>query len=97
MTTTEPWIKDLARVHSGDWAEVCDEHHLRRAGAVSRAVAHLGVLRVLATSSGLPELIPAQDYRSRHPPELIPDGWMRLPASSGGEASVRVPPEQCWR
>lgn len=33
MTTTEPWTKDLARMHAGDRIEVWDEHHRGRTQA----------------------------------------------------------------
>ena len=65
MTTTDPWIHDLTRVHPGDRIEVWDQHHLRHAGTVSQMAADLGVLWVRETSSGLPKLIPAQGYRLR--------------------------------
>ncbi|MEX5304847.1 hypothetical protein RF644_03740 [Kocuria sp. CPCC 205258] len=66
MTTTDPWIHDLARVHLGDRIEVWDQHHLRHAGTVSQIAAHLGVLWVREASSGLAKLIPADEYRLRH-------------------------------
>lgn len=66
MTTTDPWLHDLTRVHLGDRIEVWDQHHLRHAGTVSQMAAHLGVLWVREASSGLPKLIPAEDYRLRH-------------------------------
>lgn len=72
MTTTDPWIHDLARVHPGDRIEVWDQHHLRHAGTVSQMASHLGVLWVREASSGLPKLIPAQDYRLRHTPAAQP-------------------------
>lgn len=66
MITTDPWIHDLARVHLGDRIEVWGQHHLCHAGTVSQMAAHLGVLWVREASSGLPKLIPAEDYRLRH-------------------------------
>lgn len=66
MTTTDPWIHDLTRVHPGDRIEVWDQHHLRHAGTVSQAAAHLGVLWVREASTGIPKLIPAQSCRLRH-------------------------------
>ena len=72
MTTTDRWIHDLARVHPGDPIEVWDEHHLRHAGTVSQAAPHLGVLWILEDATGIPKLIPAQDYRLRHAPVTQP-------------------------
>lgn len=66
MTTTDPWIHDLAGVRPGDRIEVWDESHLRHAGTVSQLAVHLDVLWVREASSGLPKLIPAQHYRLRH-------------------------------
>ncbi|MGQ1838638.1 hypothetical protein ACT4S2_09285 [Kocuria turfanensis] len=68
MTSTDPWIHDLARVHPGDRIEVWDEHHLRHTGTVSQAAPHLGVLWVREASSGIPKLIPAEEYRLRRAP-----------------------------
>lgn len=66
MTTTDPWIHDLSRVRPGDRIEVWDEHRLRHAGTVSQVAFHLGVLWVREASSGIPKLIPAEEYRLRH-------------------------------
>ena len=66
MTTTDPWIHDLARVRPGELIEVWDEQHLRHAGTVSQVAAHLGVLWVRETSSGLPKLVPTEGHRLRH-------------------------------
>ncbi len=66
MTTTDPWIHDLARVRPGEMIEVWDEHHLRHAGTVSQVAAHLGVLWVREACSGIPKLIPVDEYRLRH-------------------------------
>lgn len=66
MTTTDPWIHDLSRVRPGDRIEVWDEHHLRHAGTVSQVAFHLGVLWVREASSGIPKLIPAEEYRLCH-------------------------------
>jgi hypothetical protein len=68
MTTTDPWIHDLARVRPGETIEVWDEHHLRHTGTVSQIAAHLGVLWVREASSGIPKLIPADEHRLRHTP-----------------------------
>ncbi|MEX5302820.1 hypothetical protein, partial [Kocuria sabuli] len=53
-------------VRPGEMIEVWDEHHLRHAGTVSQMAAHLGVLWVREASSGIPKLIPADEYRLRH-------------------------------
>ncbi|MUN63782.1 hypothetical protein GMA12_11630 [Kocuria sediminis] len=68
MTSTDSWIHDLAGVHPGDRIEVWDQHHPRHTGTVSQVAAHLGVLWEREASSGLPKLIPAQEYRLRHTP-----------------------------
>ena len=66
MTTTDPWLHDLTRMRPGDPIEVWDEHHLRHAGTVSQVAAHLGVLWVRETSSGLPKLVATEGHRLRH-------------------------------
>lgn len=68
MTTIEAWIHDAARVHPGDRIEVWDQDHLRHRGTVRQAAPHLGVLWILEDATGVPKLIPAQDYRLRHAP-----------------------------
>lgn len=72
MTTTDPWIHDLARMHPGEMIEVWDEHQLRHAGTVSQLAPHLGVLWVREAKNGLPKLIPAQEYRLRRTPTTQP-------------------------
>ena len=66
MTTTDPWVHDLARVRPGDQIEVWDQHHLRHAGTVSQVAAHLGVLWVREARSGLPKLVSTEGHRLRH-------------------------------
>ncbi|MFI7494835.1 hypothetical protein ACH9D2_08975 [Kocuria sp. M4R2S49] len=68
MTTTDPWIHDLTRVHPGERIEAWDENHLRHAGTVSQVAVHLDVLWVRETGTGIPKLIPAREYRLRHTP-----------------------------
>ncbi|MFF0905732.1 UNVERIFIED_CONTAM: hypothetical protein RF653_18835 [Kocuria sp. CPCC 205316] len=68
MTTIDAWIHDSARVRPGDRIEAWDQNHLRHAGTVSQAAPHLGVLWILEDATGIPKLIPAQDYRLRHAP-----------------------------
>ncbi|MEX5303485.1 hypothetical protein, partial [Kocuria sabuli] len=53
-------------VRPGEMIEVWDEHHLRHAGTVSQVAAHLGVLWMREASSGIPKLIPVDEYRLRH-------------------------------
>ncbi|PAU90965.1 hypothetical protein CK505_08445 [Kocuria sp. WN036] len=72
MTAAHDQTHDLTRVHPGDWIEVWDQNHLRHAGTVSQAAPHLGVLWILEDATGIPKLIPAQDYRLRHAPVTQP-------------------------
>lgn len=63
------WILGLSRVQLGDRIEVWDRRHRRHsglAGTVSQVAPHLGVLWILETRTGLPKLIPLQDYCLRH-------------------------------
>ena len=68
MTTTDPWLHDLARVRPGDRIEVWDAHHLRHAGTVSQVAPHLGVLWVREANTGLPKLVPTEGHRLRRGP-----------------------------
>lgn len=68
MNTMDPWIHDPARVRPGELIEVWDQDHLRHRGTVSQTAPHLGVLWILEDATGIPKLIPAQDYRLRHAP-----------------------------
>ncbi|MGQ1795831.1 hypothetical protein ACT4S5_01630 [Kocuria oceani] len=68
MTTSHLWIHDVTRIHPGELIEVWDQDRLRHAGTVSQTAPHLGVLWILEDATGLPKLIPAQDYRLRHIP-----------------------------
>lgn len=65
MTTTDAWIHDAARLHPGERIEAWDQDHLRHRGTVSQVAPHLGVLWILEDATGVPKLIPAQDYRLR--------------------------------
>lgn len=63
------WILGLSRVQAGDRIEVWDRRHRQRnglAGTVSQVATHLGVLGILEARSGIPKLIPVQDYCLRH-------------------------------
>lgn len=72
MNAAHHQTHDLTRVHPGDRIEVWDQDHLRYAGTVSQAAPHLGVLWILEDTTGIPKLIPAQDYRLRHAPVTQP-------------------------
>jgi hypothetical protein len=68
MTAPDIPTDNLTRVHPGDRIQVWDQHHLRHTGTVSHVAPHLGMLGILEDATGIPKLIPAQDYRLRHIP-----------------------------
>lgn len=72
MTTPDTWIHDSVRVHPGERIEAWDQDHLRHRGTVSQVAPHLGVLWIFEDGTGIPKLIPAQDYRLRHAPAAQP-------------------------
>ena len=43
--------------------EVWDQEQLRHRGTVSQVAPHLGVLWIVETTTGLPKMIQAQEYR----------------------------------
>jgi len=63
------WIMGLSRLQPGDRIEVWD-HHLRHVGTVSQVAAHLQVLWIVETSTGIPKLIPFGDFRLRRVPAI---------------------------
>ena len=67
-STTAParWVLGPARLAPGDRIEVWEHRRPRYTGTVSQVAPHLGVLWVRESRSGLPKLIPAQEYRLRH-------------------------------
>ena len=68
MTAPDIHTHDLTRVQPGDRIEAWDPDRMRHTGTVSQTAPHLGVLWIFEDASGIPKLIPAQDYRLRHAP-----------------------------
>ena len=64
------WIMGLSRLQPGDQIEVWDQQHRRHVGTVSQVAAHLQVLWIVETSTGLPKLISFGDFRLRRVPAI---------------------------